>query len=108
MREPVGVVAAIVPWNAPLVIDDPQDRPPAARGLHRRLKPAPETPLDAYLIAEARSEAGLPTGVLNVVPGGREVGEHLVATPASTRSRSPAPPRPAAQIAESAARSSGA
>ena len=64
-REPVGVVGAIVPWNVPQIV----------------LKPAPETPLDAYILAEAFADAGLPKGVLNIVPAGREVGEHLVKHP---------------------------
>ena len=42
------------------------------------LKPAPETPLDAYLMAELLHEAGVPAGVVNIVPAGRETGEHLV------------------------------
>ena len=45
------------------------------------LKPAPETPLDAYILGEAFRDAGLPAGVLNIVAAGREVGEHLVKHP---------------------------
>ena len=45
------------------------------------LKPAPETPLDAYLLADVLSELDLPPGVVNIVPAGREVGEHLVRHP---------------------------
>jgi betaine-aldehyde dehydrogenase len=55
--------------------------PALAAGATVVLKPAPETPLDAYLLAEALLEAGLPPGVVNVVPAGREVGEHLVTHP---------------------------
>ena len=45
------------------------------------LKPAPETPLDSYLLAEAAIEAGVPEGVINIVPAGRETGEYLVRHP---------------------------
>ena len=77
-REPVGVVAAVVPWNAPLLISVLKLAPALLAGCTVILKPAPETPLDAYLLAELLSEAGLPDGVLNVVPADREVSEHLV------------------------------
>ncbi len=77
-REPVGVVAAIVPWNVPQFTI--MTKLPAAlvAGCTVVVKPAPETPLDAYLLAELIDEAGLPPGVVNIVPGGREAGEHLV------------------------------
>jgi aldehyde dehydrogenase (NAD+) len=80
-REPVGVVAAIVPWNVPQFTI--MTKLPAAlvAGCTVVVKPAPETPLDAYLLAELIDEAGLPAGVVNIVPGGREVGEHLVSHP---------------------------
>ena len=80
-REPVGVVGAIVPWNVPLFVTMLKLAPALAAGSTMVLKPAPETPLDAYLLAEALEEAGLPKGVVNVVPAGREVGEHLVRHP---------------------------
>ncbi len=80
-REPVGVVAAIVPWNVPQFTI--MTKLPAAlvAGCTVVVKPAPETPLDAYLLAELIEEAGLPPGVVSIVPAGREVGEHLVSHP---------------------------
>ncbi len=80
-REAVGVVGAIVPWNVPLFVTMLKLAPALAAGATVVLKPAPETPLDALVLAEAAAEAGLPAGVLNVVPAGREVGEHLVKHP---------------------------
>jgi betaine-aldehyde dehydrogenase len=77
-REPVGVVGAIVPWNVPLFVTMLKLGPALAAGATVVLKPAPETPLDALLLAEALVEAGVPPGVVNIVPTGREVGEHLV------------------------------
>ena len=80
-REPFGVVAAIVPWNVPQAISFLKLGPALAAGNTVVLKPAPETVLDAFLMAEAALEAGLPPGVLNVVPAGREVGAYLVGHP---------------------------
>ncbi|GAA0922368.1 aldehyde dehydrogenase [Nonomuraea longicatena] len=80
-REPVGVVAAIVPWNVPQFVTMTKIAPALLAGCSIVLKPAPETPLDAYLLAEIVQEAGVPAGVLNIVPAGREAGEHLVAHP---------------------------
>ncbi len=77
-HEPVGVVAAIVPWNNPLFILLLKVTPALAAGCTIVAKPSPETPLTANFIAEAAEAAGLPPGVLNIVPGGRETGEHLV------------------------------
>ena len=78
---PVGVVGAIVPWNAPLFIAALKLGPALAAGCTVVLKPAPEAPLSAFVLAEVAAEAGLPDGVLNVVPGGPEAGEHLVRHP---------------------------
>ncbi|AQZ69189.1 Aldehyde dehydrogenase [[Actinomadura] parvosata subsp. kistnae] len=78
-REPVGVVAAVVPWNVPQFVTMTKVAPALLAGCTIVLKPAPETPLDAYLLAEWAAEAGVPAGVLNIVVAGREVGEHLVA-----------------------------
>ena len=80
-KDPIGVVAAIVPWNVPQAITFLKLAPALAAGCTVVLKPAPETVLDAFLMAEAAYAAGLPAGVLNVVPAGREVGAHLVAHP---------------------------
>jgi betaine-aldehyde dehydrogenase len=77
-REPVGVVAAVVPWNVPQFVTMTKVAPALLAGCTIVLKPAPETPLDAYLLAEMAQEAGIPPGVLNIVAAGREVGEHLV------------------------------
>jgi betaine-aldehyde dehydrogenase len=80
-RLPVGVVAAIVPWNVPQFTAMLKLGPALAAGATVVLKPAPETPLDAVLLADAVAAAGLPAGVINIVPAGREVGEHLVRHP---------------------------
>ena len=77
-REPLGVVAAIVPWNVPQATTMLKLPPALLSGCTLVLKPAPETPLDSYLIADAISEAGLPQGVVNIVPAHREVSEYLV------------------------------
>ncbi|OAA26900.1 NAD-dependent aldehyde dehydrogenase [Frankia sp. EI5c] len=79
--EPVGVVAAIVPWNAPVTLAAWKTAPALAAGCTVVLKPAPEAPLSNYILAEALDAAGVPAGVVNLVPGGREVGEHLVTHP---------------------------
>ncbi|MDV2477097.1 aldehyde dehydrogenase [Rhodococcus zopfii] len=81
IREPIGVVAAIVPWNVPQAITFLKLAPALAAGCTVVLKPAPETVLDAFMMAEAANEAGLPPGVINVVPAGREVGAYLVQHP---------------------------
>ncbi len=80
-REAVGVVAAIVPWNYPQALAAFKLAPALAAGCTVVLKAAPETALDALVFAEAAAEAGLPPGVLNVVPGGAAAGAHLVAHP---------------------------
>ena len=80
-REPVGVVAAIVPWNVPQFVTMSKLAPALVAGCTMVLKPSPETPLDAILLAELVQEAGVPAGVLNIVPAGRESGEHLVRHP---------------------------
>jgi aldehyde dehydrogenase (NAD+) len=80
-KHPIGVVAAIVPWNVPQGISFLKLAPALAAGCSVVLKPAEETVLDAFLMAEAAAAAGLPDGVLNVVPGGREVGAYLVEHP---------------------------
>ncbi len=80
-REPVGVVAAIVPWNTPQALIAVKVAPALAAGCTIVLKPAPETTLDAFLLADLVHDVGLPPGVLNVVTGGPEIGEHLVRHP---------------------------
>jgi acyl-CoA reductase-like NAD-dependent aldehyde dehydrogenase len=78
VKEPVGVCAAITPWNAPLVLLCYKVAAALAAGCTIVSKPAPETPMDAYVLAECIEAAGLPPGVFNVVPAGREVGDYLV------------------------------
>jgi aldehyde dehydrogenase (NAD+) len=80
-REPVGVVGAIVPWNFPLGLTMPKVCPALLTGCTVVLKPAEETPLYAFLLAEVFEEAGLPPGVLNVVPADRTASEELVTHP---------------------------
>jgi acyl-CoA reductase-like NAD-dependent aldehyde dehydrogenase len=80
-REPIGVVAAIIPWNFPQSLTMFKLAPALASGSTVVLKPAPETVLDAFQLADAAEEAGLPGGVLNIVTGGREIGAYLVAHP---------------------------
>ncbi|WP_174575587.1 aldehyde dehydrogenase [Nocardia miyunensis] len=80
-RSPIGVVGAIVPWNVPQAITFLKIAPALAAGCTVVLKPAPETVLDAFLMAEAAHAAGMPPGVLNVVPGSRALGAYLVSHP---------------------------
>ncbi|HEY3140653.1 MAG TPA: aldehyde dehydrogenase [Acidimicrobiales bacterium] len=80
-RLPVGVVAAIVPWNVPQVVAMSKLVPALLAGCTVVMKPSPETPLDAFLVAELLEQAGLPEGVVSIVPSGPEVGEHLVRHP---------------------------
>jgi len=77
-KQPVGVVAAVVPWNMPQFLTVAKVIPALLAGCSVVLKPAPESVLDAQLLADLVAQADLPPGVLNVVPGGREVGEVLV------------------------------
>ncbi|WP_172386697.1 aldehyde dehydrogenase [Streptomyces sp. MNP-20] len=80
-REPVGVVAAVVPWNVPQFTAAAKLAPALLAGCPVILKTSPETPLDAYVLAEIVAEAGLPEGVLSIVSAGREVSEYLVGHP---------------------------
>jgi acyl-CoA reductase-like NAD-dependent aldehyde dehydrogenase len=82
LREPVGVVGAIIPWNYPLMMAAWKVAPALATGNTLVLKPASATPLTAIRLGELALEAGIPPGVLNVVPGpGAEVGEAIAAHP---------------------------
>jgi len=81
IREPVGVAAIITPWNAPLPLLSYGVAPALAAGCTIVVKPAPETPLDAQVLAECAQLADLPPGVLNVLPAGREVGDYLIRKP---------------------------
>jgi acyl-CoA reductase-like NAD-dependent aldehyde dehydrogenase len=80
-RDPVGVVAAIVPWNVPQTLAAAKYAPALAAGCTVVIKPSPETVLDSVVLAEAIAEAGIPAGVINIVPAGREVGAYLVQHP---------------------------
>ncbi len=80
-REPMGVVGAVVPWNYPLILMAWKAAPALATGNSVVLKPAEQSPLSALMLAELAAEAGLPDGVLNVVPGfgpnaGAALGRH--------------------------------
>src|ERR671928_1046897 len=82
LREPVGVVGQIVPWNYPLMMATWKLAPALAAGCTVVLKPDPATPLTALRLAELATEAGIPPGVVNVVPGdGPTTGAHLVRHP---------------------------
>ena len=82
LREPVGVVAAIVPWNFPLLLASWKVAPALACGNTVIVKPATQTPLTALALAEIATEVGLPAGVLNVITGlGTEIGRHLIEHP---------------------------
>lgn len=81
-RGPVGVVAAIVPWNVPQTLTFTKVAPALAAGCAVVVKPSPETVLDAHIVAEAARAAGVPHGVLSFVPGDRDLGAYLVSHPA--------------------------
>ena len=68
-REPIGVVAAVVPWNYPLMMASWKLGPALATGNSIIVKPAEQSPLTALRIAELAMEAGMPEGVLQVLPG---------------------------------------
>lgn len=76
-REPIGVVGAIVAWNVPLFLAVNKLGPALLAGCTVVLKPAAETPFSANLLAQTFADAGLPEGVLSVVPGGAETGQAL-------------------------------
>lgn len=80
-REPVGVVAAVVPWNVPQFTAAAKLGPALLAGCAVVLKPSPESPLDSYILGEIAKEAGLPEGVLSILPADREVSEYLVGHP---------------------------
>lgn len=81
VMEPVGVVAAVVPWNAPLNLSVLKVAPALAAGCSVVLKAAPSTPLDALIFAECLETAGLPEGVVSVLPAGNEAADALVRDP---------------------------
>ena len=81
LREPLGVVAAVTAWNGPLLQPMGKLAPALVAGCVMVLKPPPETPLSSMALAEIFDRAGLPPGVLSILPAGREVGRHLVSHP---------------------------
>src|SRR5262245_47348808 len=82
IRQPVGVVAAITPWNFPIAMITRKAGPALAAGCTLVLKPASETPLSALALAELGERAGIPPGVLNVVTGSaRDIGAEMTASP---------------------------
>jgi len=105
VREPVGVVAGITAWNGPLLQLMGKAAPALAAGCTVVLKPAPETPLTSMALAEAFVHAGLPPGVLSILPAGRDAGRHLVSHPGVdkvTFTGSPAAGREIGQICAAA------
>jgi aldehyde dehydrogenase (NAD+) len=81
VREPVGVVGAIIPWNGPLGLISYKLAPALLAGCSVVLKSSPEAPAEGYVVAEIAEAVGLPAGVLNVVTADREVSEILVRDP---------------------------
>ena len=106
LREPVGVVGAIIPWNYPLMMAAWKVAPALATGNTLILKPASATPLTAIRLGELALEAGIPAGVLNVVPGpGAEVGEAIAAHPGIDKVAFTGETATGRRIAEAAAKS---
>ena len=81
VAEPVGVVAAIGPWNGPLFLMLVKVAPALVAGCTVVIKPAPETPLEAFILAECAEEVGFPAGVINLIPAETEVANALVLHP---------------------------
>ena len=77
VKEPIGVVAGVVPWNFPLMMAVWKSAPALAAGCSLIIKPAEDTPLTAIRVAQIAKEAGIPDGVFNVVPGFGDAGEAL-------------------------------
>ena len=80
-RVPVGVVAAVVPWNAPLFLALQKAIPALLAGCPVIIKPAPETAYDSFVLAEAFAAAGLPRGAVSILPADRQIAEYLVSHP---------------------------
>ena len=88
LREPVGVVGQIIPWNFPLLMAAWKLGPALATGNCVVLKPAEQTPLTSLKLAELIAEAGVPDGVVNVVPGyGETAGQLVAGRPAARATR---------------------
>jgi aldehyde dehydrogenase (NAD+) len=80
-REPVGVTAAIAPWNAPFAIMIGKVMAALVMGCTIVMKPAPETPLEAFIIVEAAEDCGLPAGTVNLVCAERAASAHMANHP---------------------------
>lgn len=80
-KVPVGVVAVVTPWNAPMQLMMFKLAPALAAGCTCVVKSSPETPFDALCMAELAEAAGIPAGVINVLTADRDAGAHLVASP---------------------------
>jgi aldehyde dehydrogenase (NAD+) len=80
-REPVGVVAQVIPWNFPLLMQAWKLGPALAAGCTVVMKTAEQTPLSALRVAELVNEAGFPPGVVNIVSGFGDIGAHLIRHP---------------------------
>ncbi len=89
VKEPVGVVGAIIPWNAPMGLIAFKVAPALLAGCTVVIKSSPEAPGAGYIMAEIADQLGIPAGVLNVVTADRAASERLVSDLGSTRSRSP-------------------
>jgi len=106
LREPIGVVGAIIPWNYPLMMAAWKVAPALATGNTLILKPASATPLTAIRLGELALEAGIPPGVLNIVPGpGTEVGEAMASHPGIDKIAFTGETATGRRIAEAAAKS---
>lgn len=81
VAEPVGVVAAIAPWNGPLYLTMPKVAPALIAGCTVVIKPAPSTPLETQILAECAEQVGFPAGVINVLVADNKVSNHLVLNP---------------------------
>jgi aldehyde dehydrogenase (NAD+) len=81
LRRPVGVVAAVIPWNGPVFLTMLKLAPALVSGCAMVLKASPEAPLSSYILVRAAEAAGLPDGVLNVITAGPEVSQYLVTHP---------------------------
>jgi (Z)-2-((N-methylformamido)methylene)-5-hydroxybutyrolactone dehydrogenase len=102
-REPLGVVAAIVPFNSPVLLTSWKLGPALAAGNTVVVKPAPDTPATALRLAQLAAEVGFPPGVINVVCGGDDVGQALVAHPQVSKIAFTGASETGAQIAREAA-----
>jgi betaine-aldehyde dehydrogenase len=81
LRQPIGVSAGILPWNAPIMMAAEKLFPALLMGCPMVVKPAPEAPVSIYTLAEAILAADLPEGTVSILPGGVDIGEYLVAHP---------------------------